>query len=126
MAPNLQKFCGRLVRQGLFQPKDLESIYRQWRLAAPKERDNVRSFAQFIVLRSRVGIEQLTPFLNGPPAAGTSNTDRSTTSADTEVDVELVKIPDPRRIGRRDLIGFAIGMLVGAFVAVGIMILVRR
>jgi hypothetical protein len=123
VAPNLQKFCGRLVRRGLFQAQDLESIYRQWRLAAPKERDNVSSFAQFIVLRSHVKIEQLNPLLNGSPSQP-GHTNQPTT--DMEIDVELVKIPDPRRIGPRDLIWLTIGVLIGAFVVVGIMILFRR
>ena len=65
MAPNVQKLCGRLVRQGLFAEKDLKAIYREWRAASPKERDNVESFAQYLVLRGHVSIDRLQYCLSG-------------------------------------------------------------
>ncbi len=106
MAPHLQKFCGRLVKQGFFPVKELEAIYRAWRATAPNARDDVQSFVNFLALRGSASLEKLQALIDAPSIT-------SSAKSEEEFEVELIAVPDPRRIGRRDFFLFAIGTATG-------------
>ena len=122
MAPNLQKFCGRLVRRGLFETKQLESIYRDWRAAAPESRNSLDSFVQFMVLRGSASIDQLHPLLAGIAEPVKATADPLAT--DDEFDVELVRVGGG--LTRRDIAVLVLGVMVGACIGVVITFLFMR
>jgi hypothetical protein len=121
VAPHLQKFCGQLVKQKLFAIKELESIYRAWRITVPNARDDLQSLVNFVALRGNISLDKLQELVSGIPPQSISQQPQ----AEPEFEVELVSIPDPKRIGRRDLIILGIGILLGGGI-VGIIVLVIR
>jgi len=109
VAPNIQKFCSLIARAKLVSAPELEKHYRAWRSAEPDHRDNLPSFVRHLVKLGQVTEAQVDELIHDQAAPPTAATGES------EFDVELVRVRDPRRnLDRRDLMMILLGALLAS------------
>lgn len=120
VAPNLQKFCRAIALAKLMNPADLEKEYRAWRTDEPEQRENLQSFARFLIKTKRCTETQLNQFLREPAA-------EVPLPPPEQFDVELIAIRDPsRKLDRRDLLVFVAGFALASVVFVPLFFIFKK